>query len=89
MKQNTNTMTLTKEQMKIARSECRKAGINPKLVTSFIGDGFWADKCGSSFEGYLANITTPYVSDGSLDRMLLQSKIDYANRLAGASKLRR
>lgn len=82
-------MKLTKEQIKIAKAACKAAGTNPKVVTDEIGNGFWADKCGGSFEGYLTYITTPFISDGTTERMLLQSKTDYANGLYGASKFRR
>ena len=82
-------MTLTKEQIKIAKAACKAAGTNPKVVTAEIGNGFWADKCGGTFEGYIAYITTPFVSDGTIDKMLLQGKTDYANGIYGAAKFRR
>lgn len=82
-------MTLTAEQIKIAKAACKAAGTNPKLVTKEIGNGFWAEKCGGTFDGYLAYITAAYVSDNSTEKMLLQGKTDYANGLYGACKFRR
>jgi len=82
-------MTLTPEQIKIAKAACKAAGIDTKVVTKEIGNGFWIEKCGGTFEGYLTYITTPFVSDNSTEKMLLQGKTDYANGIYGASKFRR
>ena len=81
-------MNFTAAQIKFAKEICKQNGINPKVVTKSVGYGFWIDRCGGTFEGYIRYIATPYVGTGVIDRILMQNAIDTANRNFGAEKLR-
>lgn len=50
-------MTLTAEQIKIAKNLCKELGLSVKLVNKDLGNGFWSEDCNGTFEGYLTYIT--------------------------------
>lgn len=81
-------MTLTKEQIKIAKTTCKEAGLNPKMVTGQIGAGFWAEKCNSTFEGYVNWIKNGAICNPSnLQEVMDKSLRDYRAGRYGASAL--
>ena len=78
-------MTLTPEQIKIAKKACKENGVDPKSVEKQLGNGFWADTCKSSFEGYIAFLIGHKANTESWIKMMNQSHANIMNGRAGAS----
>ncbi len=82
-------MTLTTQQVKIAKTICKENGINEKLVNKELGKGFWEDTCNSSFEGYLTHLTRIDCNELALSMLktLNQSTARYRAGKSGAISL--
>lgn len=82
-------MTLTSEQIKTAKRICKENGLNPKVISKELGQGFWAEECKSSFEGYMIWILVDSNKfDGSITRRIFaQSTANYRNGKSGLSSL--
>lgn len=79
-------MTLTKEQIKIAKQFIKDNNICDK-VEKEIGNGFWADKCGGTFEGYLSFLANHTVDTKAWINTFAASHARIMSGKAGASSL--
>lgn len=82
-------MTLTSDQIKTAKRICKENGLNPKIVSKELSNGFWLEECKSSFEGYVVWLLVDSNKfDGSTaNKLMLQSTMNYRNGKSGLSSL--